>query len=72
MSEKYVEVPNLDLPSNRINLNISVVEGTYDYTSSDNFDAYLKELGVAWYLRDLAAMAAPTVSISRTNDTCAK
>ena len=51
--------------SSTINLNTSLVEGKYNYHSSENFDAYLKELGVSWYLRDLASIAAPIVSISR-------
>ena len=54
--------------SNVINLNTSLVEGKYNYHSSENFDAYLKELGVSWYLRDLAAIASPVVSISRLHN----
>ena len=53
--------------NNVINLNTSLIEGVYNYHSSENFDAYLKELGVSWYLRDLAAIAAPVVTISRHN-----
>ena len=54
--------------TNIINLNTSLVEGKYNYHSSENFDAYLKELGVSWYLRDLASIAAPVISISRLNN----
>ncbi len=70
--EKDNGVPTVGLPSNKITLNTSLVEGIYDYHSSENFDAYLEELGVSWYLRDLAAIAAPVVSISRKNDTCSR
>ena len=62
-------VPSQNITSsNIINLNTSLVEGKYNYHSSENFDAYLKELGVSWYLRDLAAIASPIVSISRLNN----
>ena len=62
-------VPSQNITSsNIINLNTSLVEGKYNYHSSENFDAYLKELGVSWYLRDLAAIASPVVSISRLNN----
>ena len=61
--------PSQNITSNNvINLNTSLVEGVYNYHSSENFDAYLEELGVSWYLRDLAAMAAPVVNISRLID----
>ena len=70
--EKNNRVPTIGLPSYKITLNTSVVEGVYDYHKSENFDAYLKELGVSWYLRDLAAIAAPVVSISRNDDTCSR
>lgn len=63
-------VPNYELPSINTNLNASLIEGVYDYHSNENFDAYLEELGVSWYLRELAAMAAPTVSISRKYENC--
>ena len=49
---------------NIVNLNTSLIEGTYDYHCSDSFDAYLKELCVSWYLKNLAAIAEPVVSIS--------
>ena len=41
------------------------INGTYNYDSSENFDAYLKELGVGWLLRRAAGLARPTVSVTR-------
>merc|ERR1712226_1427533 len=61
-------VPNPNIPSTSIKLNTSLIEGVYNYHSSENFDAYLQELGVSWYLRSLAAIAAPVVSISRLDN----
>ena len=58
-------VPNYGLPSNITNLNASLIVGVYDYHSNKNFEAYLEELGVPFYLRELAAMAAPKVTISK-------
>ena len=63
-------VPNPNIPSTSIKLNTSLIEGVYNYHSSENFDAYLQELGVSWYLRSLAEMAAPVVTISRNDAKC--
>ena len=63
-------VINPALDSSGIELNSSLISGIYDYHASVNFDAYLTELGVPWYLRNLAAMAAPSVTISRDNSGC--
>ena len=63
-------VINPALNSSGIELNSSLISGIYDYHSSVNFDAYLTELGVPWYLRNLAAMAAPSVTISRDGSDC--
>ena len=63
-------VINPALNSSGIELNSSLISGIYDYHSSVNFDAYLTELGVPWYLRNLAAMAAPSVTISRDDSDC--
>ena len=63
-------VINPGLNSSGIELNSSLISGIYDYHSSVNFDAYLTELGVPWYLRNLAAMAAPSVTISRDEPGC--
>ena len=41
------------------------INGTYNYGSSENFDAYLKELGVGWLLRRAAGLARPTISVTR-------
>ena len=40
-----------------------MITGIYDYQSSVNFDNYLKQLGVNYVLRKLAALASPTVTI---------
>ena len=41
----------------------NLITGIYDYQSSVNFDNYLKQLGVNYVLRKLAALASPTVTI---------
>lgn len=43
-------------------------EGSYKYNDSHNFDEYLKELGVPWYMRAMAKIATPTVTIKKLND----
>ena len=43
----------------------SLYNGTYYYESSDNFDRYLQELGVGYFLRKLAALAFPIITVSR-------
>jgi len=63
-------VPNSGLPPGSRIIDDTLIEGTYDYHSSENFDAYLEELGVPWYLRELAGMAAPTVKISKRHKNC--
>ena len=45
-----------------------LAEGAYTYNDSHNFDAYLKELGVPWYMRAMAKIASPTVTIKKLND----
>ena len=42
-----------------------LVQGVYEYRSSSNFEDYLRELGVSYILRKLAALASPTVTITR-------
>ena len=42
-----------------------LAEGVYEYQDSYNFDAYLTELGVSWYLRKLASYAKPIVTIKK-------
>ena len=39
------------------------IPGMYSYSSSDNFESYLKELGVSYFLRKLALLATPVVSL---------
>jgi len=38
--------------------------GTYDLESSTNFDSYLEEMGVSYFLRQLAQLAQPRVTFS--------
>ena len=45
-----------------------VEEGVYKYNDSYNFDAYLTALGVPWYLKALAKIATPTVTIKKLED----
>jgi len=42
-----------------------LIPGTYKLSSSSNFNAYLKEIGVGYFLRKLAMMASPVVTIDR-------
>ena len=39
--------------------------GTFYLDSSDNFDNYLTELGVGYFLRQLALLAFPIVTVQR-------
>jgi len=52
----------------------SLYNGTYYYVSSDNFENYLTELGVGYFLRKLALLAFPIISVTRkcleTEDDC--
>ena len=43
----------------------SHINGTYFYEKSDNFDEYLTELGVGYFLRQLAALAFPILTVTR-------
>ena len=43
----------------------SFIEGSYFYEKSDNFDEYLTELGVGYFLRQLAALAYPILTVKR-------
>ena len=42
-----------------------LLPGTYKLDSSQNFEAYLKELGVGYLLRKLALLTSPTVTVKR-------
>lgn len=42
-----------------------LINGTFYYDSSDNFENYLSELGVGYFLRKLALLAFPIITISR-------
>ena len=42
-----------------------LVNGTFYYDSSDNFENYLSELGVGYFLRKLALLAFPIITITR-------
>merc|ERR1711892_124956 len=43
-----------------------LIPGIYKLDSSNNFNAYLKELGVGYFLRKLAMLASPVVTVERT------
>ena len=42
---------------------IGWIPGRYTYNSSENFESYLKGLGVSYLLRKLALLATPVVSL---------
>jgi len=44
-------------------------EGKYKLTNSENFDEFLKELGVNFVLRNLAKTSTPVIEISKDADT---
>jgi hypothetical protein len=46
--------------------------GTWNLESSENFDEYMKELGIGFLARKSAAMIKPTLLISHNDDTPAK
>ena len=48
--------------SNSSNTNIQFILGTYNLESSSNFDSYLQEMGVSYFLRQLAQLAQPSVT----------
>ena len=43
----------------------SFIDGSYFYEKSENFDEYLTELGVGYFLRQLAALAYPILTVRR-------
>jgi len=48
---------------------MSAFIGKFKLTSSDNFDEFLKELGVNFVMRNLAKTSSPTVEITKDGDT---
>ena len=44
---------------------MSLITGIYTYESEENFQNYLKKLGVPYVLRSLASMATPVMTISK-------
>ena len=44
---------------------MSLIPGIYTYESEENFQNYLKKLGVPYVLRTLASMATPVMTISK-------
>ena len=44
---------------------MSLITGIYTFESKENFQNYLKELGVPYVLRSLASMATPVITISK-------
>jgi len=55
--------PNNSTSSNRTTSPSSLMSGTFHLHSSDNFDAYLSELGVSFILRQLASLAFPIITV---------
>merc|ERR1712154_145229 len=51
--------------SSSINITSDLMTGTFELHSSDNFENYLAEMGVNYFLRQLAMLAQPVVTISR-------
>lgn len=49
--------------------NPGTVTGVYKYDHSTNFENYLQELGVSSWMRKMAGLATPTVTVSR-NSAC--
>ena len=62
-SKKFNTTRNLTLDLN--NSQESHINGTYFYEKSENFDEYLTELGVGYFLRQLASLAFPILTVSR-------
>lgn len=54
---------NHSLSLNETMLPSSLMAGTFHLHSSDNFDAYLSELGVSFILRQLASLAFPIITV---------
>jgi len=48
---------------NETSLPSSLMAGSFHLHSSDNFDAYLSELGVSFILRQLASLAFPIITV---------
>lgn len=42
--------------------------GKYNYESGENFDEFLKALGVGWILRNLAKTTKPTIEVTLDGD----
>ena len=60
---------NFTMPDNLTadlsNTQESFIDGSYFYEKSENFDEYLTELGVGYFLRQLAALAFPILTVTR-------
>ena len=60
---------NFTMPDNLTadlnNTQESYIDGSYFYEKSENFDEYLTELGVGYFLRQLAALAYPILTVKR-------
>ena len=52
--------------SDDVLINSNLIPGIYIYETSQNFDSYLKELGVNYILRQFAGWVTPIVNISTT------
>jgi hypothetical protein len=69
---------NTTVPGSNTRNSNQYILGTYNLESSSNFDSYLEEMGVSYFLRQLAQLAQPTVTfdikcqgetITRNSDT---
>ena len=56
---------NFNMTTDNLTSQESFMNGTYFYEKSDNFDEYLTELGVGYFLRQLAALAYPILTVRR-------
>ena len=53
------------LSTDNLNSEVPYYEGSFFYDHSDNFENYLTELGVGYFLRKLALLAFPIVTVTR-------
>ena len=64
ITEIHGNFTEIEHQSNNSNLPLQLIPGTYDLDSSSNFENYLKEMGVSYFLRQLAMLAQPQVTFS--------
>ena len=51
--------------TDNLNSEAPYYEGSFFYDHSDNFENYLTELGVGYFLRKLALLAFPIITVTR-------